>query len=82
MSERLIDVSNPHLLTLLEDLPLKPRTKTFLRSSSYRVDFAVDLARLYQADLFRIKGFGHKSVRDVEDVLRDIGLGTGMVAPL
>lgn len=70
---------DPRLLTPVEDLNLSNRTVALLHANEVR--YLGDLVQLDSTTMLKWKNFGDKSLAEVENLLKELGLKLGMELP-
>jgi len=63
----------------VEDLELSVRAANCLRNSKIR--FLYELVQMKEADLLKMRNFGRKSLKELQGVLKEMGLSLGMQIP-
>jgi len=74
--EGLADLPLEVLLKPIDELELSARAHNCLANAN--INRVIDLVNVSEDDSLRIKNFGRKSLDEVKDVLRSLGLGFGM----
>lgn len=74
--EGLLDLPLEILLKPIDELELSARAHNCLANAN--INRVIDLVNVSEDDSLRIKNFGRKSLDEVKDVLRSLGLGFGM----
>lgn len=70
---------NENLDRSVYDLELSVRSANALQNTG--IDFIGDLVQRSEADMLRIRNFGRKSLKEIKEILREMGLSLGMVIP-
>jgi DNA-directed RNA polymerase subunit alpha len=65
-----------HLFTPVEELELSVRAANCLRSA--HIVLIGELVQRTEGELMKMRGFGRKSLREIDDTLKVLGLGLGM----
>jgi len=68
--------SNEHLEKSVEELELSVRSYNCLKNADIRT--IGELVQKTEAEMLRTKNFGRKSLNEIRDILRTMGLGLGM----
>jgi DNA-directed RNA polymerase subunit alpha len=67
---------NEHLYRPIEDLDLSVRSANCLQNAQIR--FIGELVQRSEAEMLKTKNFGRKSLKEIKQVLEELGLGLGM----
>ena len=67
---------NPHFFRPVEDLELSVRSANCLKNA--RIKFIGDLVTRSEQDMLKTKNFGKKSLNEIKDIIKQMGLTLGM----
>jgi DNA-directed RNA polymerase subunit alpha len=70
---------NENLFRTVEELELSVRSANCLQNANIR--YIGDLVLKSEADMLKTKNFGRKSLKEIRDVLSEMGLSLGMDIP-
>jgi DNA-directed RNA polymerase subunit alpha len=74
--EQPIEQINEHLLRSVDELELSVRSANCLQAAN--IQFIGELVQKTEADMLRTKNFGRKSLKEIKEVLAEMGLSLGM----
>jgi DNA-directed RNA polymerase subunit alpha len=67
---------NENLLRTVEELELSVRSANCLQNAN--IKFIGDLVQRTESEMLKTKNFGRKSLKEIKDILREMGLSLGM----
>jgi DNA-directed RNA polymerase subunit alpha len=72
-------MENENLLRPVDELELSVRTANCLQNAD--ILYIGELVQRSEADLLKLKSFGKKSLKEIKEILADMGLVLGMSLP-
>ena len=70
------DKSNEHLLRSVDELDLSVRAENCLQAAN--IKFIGDLVQRSESEMLKTKNFGRKSLKEIKELLAEMGLSLGM----
>ena len=70
------DKSNEHLLRSVDELDLSVRAENCLQAAN--IKFIGDLVQKSESEMLKTKNFGRKSLKEIKELLAEMGLSLGM----
>jgi len=67
---------NPNLFKSVDELELSVRSANCLQNANIR--FIGELVQKTEAEMLKTKNFGRKSLKEIKEILADMGLSLGM----
>jgi hypothetical protein len=74
-SIKVVSINSPHLKKPVEDLELSVRVHHVLKNDN--IIYLEDLVQKEERELLRIPNFGRKSMNELKEILRELGLRFG-----